>query len=72
MTGVQTCALPILGQELPPASFDRLLELARRRWREFGHSPAVRIETLTFVRQRADGSWMDLSEMGLGRVPAVG
>ena len=61
-----------LGQLLAPGTFEGCLELSRRRWREFGAAKPSRIETVTMVQQRADGSWKDLAELGLGRVPAVG
>jgi len=61
-----------LGQLLPPNTFQRSLELARQRWSDFSPSPPFRIETLTFVQQRADGMWHDLAELALGRVPTVG
>jgi 2'-5' RNA ligase len=57
-----------LGQQLPPEMFQRCVEECRRRWKEFGPPPPVRIETLTFVQQRADGRWEDLVELALGRV----
>lgn len=61
-----------LGRDLPNGCFDRCVELSVDRWLQFGPPPTLRIETLTFVRQRADGGWSDLGEVALGRVPAVG
>jgi 2'-5' RNA ligase len=61
-----------LGQQLTVESFQPCLERARRRWADFAPAPPFRLETLTFVQQRADGSWHDLAELALGRVPAVG
>ena len=61
-----------LGRELPPGTFERSLELSRHRWEEFGPPPPLHIESLTFVQQRADESWIDLAELVLGSVPAVG
>jgi 2'-5' RNA ligase len=61
-----------LGQQLAPGTMGPSVELARHRWAEFGPPPPFRIETLTLVQQRADGSWHDLAELALGRVPAVG
>ena len=61
-----------LGQQLAPESFERCVEMSRRRWEEFGVPPSVGIETLTLVQQRVDCSWEDLAELALGRVPAVG
>ncbi len=61
-----------LGQLLAPGTFERSLELARRRWQEFGPPKPFRLETVAIVQQRADGSWKDLADLGLGRVPAVG
>ena len=59
-----------LGQELPPECFDGCLETCRRRLEELGSSGLVRIETLTFVRQRVDGQWENLAELALGQVGA--
>ncbi len=61
-----------LGYELPPELFDPSFRASRDRWRAFGTPPPVRIETVTLVQQRADRTWIDLAELGLGRVPAVG
>lgn len=61
-----------LGRELPLGSFDSSLSLSERRWQEFGLPPSLRIETVTFVQQRGDDRWVDLAELALGRVPAVG
>lgn len=61
-----------LGQQLPPETFERDLALSLRRWSDFAPAPSLRIDTLTFVQQRADGAWHDLAELALGRVPAVG
>ena len=61
-----------LGHQLPDGAFDRCLETSRRRWQEFGDTVPLRIDTLTFVRQRTELSWEDLAELALGRVPAVG
>jgi len=78
-TGLLACQEPFeyvphvtLGQQLRPDTFQQCLELARRRWAEFGPPPPLRIDTLTLVQQRADGAWHDLAELALGRVPAVG
>ena len=60
-----------LCQQLPVLPWDQVLEDYRRRWRECGVSSPLRIEAVTFVQQRADGVWVDLAELGLGRVPAV-
>ena len=61
-----------LAKDLGAARFDACLETSRRRWEEVGPVAPLRIDTLTFVQQRLDGSWADLAELGLGRVPAVG
>ncbi|MBI3666457.1 MAG: 2'-5' RNA ligase family protein [Acidobacteria bacterium] len=61
-----------LCQQLPQEPWDRLLEPYLRRWQELDASPPIRIDAVTFVQQRADGRWIDLAELGLGRVPAVG
>ena len=62
-----------LGQLLAPESFETSLELARRRWEEFGPPPGLHVETLTFVQQNADGCWRDIEELALGHpVTALG
>lgn len=61
-----------LGQQLPPETFDRALQISRARWADFRPPPPLRIDTLTLVQQRTDGSWHDLAELSLGQVPAVG
>ena len=61
-----------LGQLLAPGTFEECLELSRRRWRDLGAADPFRIETVTIVQQQGDGSWKNLAELGLGRVPAVG
>ena len=61
-----------LGKELPADLFDRFLNESRRRWRELPHPGLQRIDTVTFVQQRIDGSWTDLAELGLGRVRTAG
>ncbi len=61
-----------LGRELPASSFERCVELSVERWQQFGPAPLLRVETLTFVRQRADGSWANLGELALGSVPTIG
>ncbi len=61
-----------LGQELPPESFEGALDLSERRWQQFNPRPSLRVDAVTFVQQCADGSWKDLTELGLGRVTAVG
>lgn len=61
-----------VGRELASESFDDSLVLSRRRWDEFGPPPPLRIETVTFVQEQGVGTWRDLAELALGRVPAVG
>ncbi len=60
-----------VAQELPPEKFSACLELARQRWEEFDSAAAVRVESLTFVQQVADGCWHDLAELWLGRPQPV-
>ena len=55
-----------LAQELAPENVAPSLEVARRRWAEFGPAPRIRVERLTFVQQNSDGSWHNLAELPLG------
>ncbi len=60
-----------LGKHLPAEAFRRSLDMARECCRDFAAQP-LRVDTVTFVQERVDQTWVDLAELGLGRVPAVG
>ena len=60
-----------VAQELPPEKVSACLDLARQRWAEFESATPVRVESLTFVQQLADGRWHDLAELWLGRPQPV-
>jgi 2'-5' RNA ligase len=49
-----------------PARMREVLELAQERWRHFGGGAELWIDTLTFVQQREDGTWVDLEDLSLG------
>ena len=55
-----------LAQELAPENVAPSLEVAQRRWAEFGPTPRIRVERLTFVQQNSDGSWHNLAALPLG------
>ncbi len=61
-----------LAQELPPEKVSPCLEAARRHWAEFGPTPPIRVEWLTFVQQHSDGSWHNLAELPLGSPEPAG
>jgi len=61
-----------LGQQFVAGSLEGLLEESRRRWTDFGPPPPLPVERVTFVQQRADSSWEDVAELGLGRLTTVG
>lgn len=60
-----------LCQEAPPERFDEFLEAARVRWAAYQGSRRVRVESLTLVCQREDGTWADLAELPLGQPQPV-
>jgi 2'-5' RNA ligase len=45
---------------------ETVADVARRRWEQFGGYADLWIDTLTFVRQRADLTWADLADLPLG------
>lgn len=54
-----------------PTRVQEILELARERWRHFGGSADLWIDTLTFVQQRRDQTWADLEDLSLGDTVSV-
>ena len=60
-----------VAQEIPPENVSECLESVRARWTQNGPPPAVRIESLTFVQQKSDGTWANLAELWLGRPQPV-
>jgi hypothetical protein len=45
-------------------------ELVSRRWQEFPHRRGFLVDTLTFVQNTSDNTWLDLAEIPL-RVPVT-
>ena len=60
-----------VAQEIPPENVAECLESVRDRWTQNGPPPAVRVESLTLVQQKSDGTWADLAELWLGRPQPV-
>jgi len=60
-----------VAQEIPPENLSKCLELVRTQWNQNGPPPAVRVESLTFVQQKSDGTWTNLAELLLGRPQPV-
>ncbi|MBI1790057.1 MAG: 2'-5' RNA ligase family protein [Acidobacteria bacterium] len=58
-----------LAQELQPGQSARLAEVARRRWSEFAYPKRFPVETLTFVQNTVENTWVDLVECHLAAVP---
>ncbi|HZT30460.1 MAG TPA: 2'-5' RNA ligase family protein [Bryobacteraceae bacterium] len=57
-----------LAQEISPAQVPQLVELAKRRWREFPGSRIFRAEHAVFVQNSGDNQWVDLANISLGAV----
>jgi 2'-5' RNA ligase len=60
-----------VAQEIPPEHLPKCLELVRNQWTQQGPPPTVRVESLTFVQQKSDGTWTNLAELWLGRPQPV-
>ena len=60
-----------VAQEIPPENVSACLESVRARWTQNGPPPAVRVESLTFVQQKSDGTWANLAELWLERPQPV-
>jgi len=56
-----------LAQDLKPDEVDELVDVARRRWAEFGFERRFQVETITFVQSTRWKQWIDLGECMLGR-----
>jgi 2'-5' RNA ligase len=55
-----------LAQEFPAGDVPRLMELARRRWREFPGSRTFRAGRAVLVRSTDADYWQDLAEYSIG------
>jgi 2'-5' RNA ligase len=55
-----------LAQELQPGEVGALADIAKKRWAEYPHQRAFRLETITFVQNTEGNNWIDLSEYRLG------
>ncbi len=60
-----------VGQELPLAEIETIMETARRRWREYSGPRWFRAEKVTFVQNTSKNRWIDLAEFSLGAVPVL-
>jgi len=60
-----------LAQELPPASEERVRELAAKRWREYPGKRTFRAERAVLVQNTSNNSWIDLRECALGTAAAT-
>ena len=57
-----------LAQEIPHDRVESLMELARRRWREYDGPRHFRAERAVFVQNVTGMCWTDLAEYSLGAV----
>lgn len=60
-----------LAQDLNPEEVDRLYKLACCRWDEYSYNRSFRAETVAFVQNTAQKTWIDLGEFTLGAVSSV-
>lgn len=58
--------LTIVKMSSPQAAVDAC-RVARQRWAEYKLSRRITLEKLTFVREDAENSWVDLAPLSLGR-----
>ena len=54
-----------LAQGLQPDEVAALVDVAKRRWREFRHSRTFVVDSLTFVQNTVAKSWLDLARWEL-------
>jgi 2'-5' RNA ligase len=54
-----------LAQGLDSAAVAALVELANRRWREFRHARTFVVDSLTFVQNTIENTWIDLARWEL-------
>ena len=59
-----------LAQNIGPGEVQRLFQLARLRWREYGGIRSFRVSNLAFVQNTATNDWLDLATIPLS-VPVV-
>jgi 2'-5' RNA ligase len=57
-----------LAQEIPHRNVGEMLELARRRWLEYGGKRSFRAERAAFVQNTLRNCWIDLADYSLGAV----
>ncbi len=57
-----------LAQEVPHEAVHGLMELTRRRWKEYRGARSFRAERAVFVQSTLDNRWIDLAEYCLGAV----
>lgn len=57
-----------LAQEIPHEDLPAVVEMARRKWREYNGRRWFRAEKVTFVQNTSRNRWLDLAEFSLGAV----
>lgn len=60
-----------IAQDMSERKTLEVYERVQRALAEYTGPRRVLVETLTFVRQTADGNWLDLAEVQLGRAPVL-
>jgi 2'-5' RNA ligase len=53
---------------IPEARVVEFAKMATERWQEFGGAARLSVDSLTFVQQREDETWVDLEDMPIGDV----
>ena len=60
-----------LAQEFDPVETERLVGLARQRWREYDGPRVIRAESVAFVENRNGDCWQDLAVFELGAMSPI-
>lgn len=60
-----------IAQEMNPEDTQRVQDSVRAEWEAYKGPRNVRVERLTFVRLSPEGTWLDLAELQLGRLPVL-
>jgi 2'-5' RNA ligase len=59
-----------LAQKFPVEDFDRVYELALRRWAEYRYTRSFAVDTLAFVKNLYGNHWQDLASIHLNKMHA--